>query len=137
MRAGRWADLKARGITAHEVLDELRAELGGGVTHNVSVDISDASASTAIMSALLHNAPRQLAGIAVVGADDMMQGIDGLPPTSGVRWRLASDSAVTWRVIIRPSGTELKVKCYVEMATAELAEAVAVECARIITAAQA
>jgi phosphomannomutase len=42
--------------------------------------------------------------------DDLARGDGGLPPTDGVRWFLADDS----RVIVRPSGTEPKIKVYLE-----------------------
>ena len=38
-------------------------------------------------------------------------GVDGLPPTDGLRFTMADDT----RVVIRPSGTEPKVKCYLEV----------------------
>jgi phosphomannomutase len=47
----------------------------------------------------------------VTVAEDMSLGIDGLPPTPGLR--LATESGA--RVIIRPSGTEAKVKAYLEV----------------------
>jgi phosphomannomutase len=43
--------------------------------------------------------------------DDLAAGLEGLPPTDGVRLLTADDS----RVIVRPSGTEPKVKCYLEV----------------------
>ena len=130
------AHLKAEGTNALEVIARLRAELGGGVTHNESVTIRDAAAAAAILRRLLQQPPQALAGAAVVGADDLATGVDGLPPTTGVRWRLASQGPTPARVIIRPSGTEPKVKCYVEADTADQAAAIAQECARLITSSE-
>jgi phosphomannomutase len=42
--------------------------------------------------------------------DDLETGIDGLPPTDGLRFTLPDA-----RVIIRPSGTESKLKCYLQV----------------------
>ena len=52
-----------------------------------------------------------MAGVAVARADDLARGDGGLPPTEGLRYYLADDS----RVIVRPSGTEPKLKVYLEV----------------------
>lgn len=52
----------------------------------------------------------ELAGLAVTRADDLSEGEGGLPPTDGLRYTL--DGA---RVVVRPSGTEPKLKCYLEV----------------------
>ncbi len=54
--------------------------------------------------------PVELAGLAVTRADDLSEGEGGLPPTDGLRYTL--DGA---RVVVRPSGTEPKLKCYLEV----------------------
>jgi phosphomannomutase len=46
----------------------------------------------------------------VTRCDDLAEGVDGLPPTDALRWYLADGS----RVIVRPSGTEPKLKVYLE-----------------------
>ncbi len=56
-------------------------------------------------------APRTLAGAGVSDVTDLSAGLDGLPPTDGVRILTADGT----RVIVRPSGTEPKVKCYLEV----------------------
>ena len=60
--------------------------------------------------------PTRLGGLAVSSHEDLGRGVDGLPPTQGVRLWLAGvvDGGST-RVIVRPSGTEPKVKAYVEV----------------------
>lgn len=130
------AFLKSEHRTAQDIIHELRDELGGGVTHNISVNIGTASAAPKIIRALLDHPPSHIAGYRVIGTDDMNSGIDGLPPTSGIRWRLSDKPETPWRIIIRPSGTEPKVKCYVEVSTATQAERVAKECATIIANAE-
>jgi phosphomannomutase len=47
----------------------------------------------------------------VESADDLAEGGDGLPPTDGLRYRLSGGA----RVVVRPSGTEPKLKCYLEV----------------------
>jgi phosphomannomutase len=63
------------------------------------------------MARLRERPPRYLGGANVTDVADLAAGIDGLPPTDGVRLRTADDS----RVVVRPSGTEPKVKCYLEV----------------------
>ena len=62
------------------------------------------------MERLRSTPPRELGGVSVSRVDDLARGDGGLPPTDGVRWFLADDS----RVIVRPSGTEPKIKVYLE-----------------------
>jgi phosphomannomutase len=52
-----------------------------------------------------------LGGRAVVSVEDLAAGAGGLPPTEGLRYHLSGAG----RVIVRPSGTEPKVKCYLEV----------------------
>ena len=54
--------------------------------------------------------PTELAGLRVTRAEDLTEGTETLPPTDGLRYTL--DGA---RVIVRPSGTEPKLKCYLEV----------------------
>jgi phosphomannomutase len=50
--------------------------------------------------------------------DDLEKPTDGLPPTNGVRIYLADNV----RVIVRPSGTEPKIKCYIEVVSKDRVE---------------
>jgi phosphomannomutase len=54
--------------------------------------------------------PQTLGGARVTQVDDLAEGGNGLPPTDGLRFVTAEDV----RVIVRPSGTEPKLKCYLE-----------------------
>ena len=54
---------------------------------------------------------QHVAGIAVSRTDDLAEGSEALPPTDGLRYFLADDS----RIIVRPSGTEPKLKVYLEV----------------------
>ena len=66
-----------------------------------------------MLTSLRNNPPDQIAGRSVIAIDDLMKPKDGLPPTDGIRLWLDGDI----RIIIRPSGTEAKVKCYIEVVT--------------------
>ena len=63
------------------------------------------------LSALRETPPTSLGGLAVLGVDDLALGSADLLPTEGLRYRLADGA----RVIVRPSGTEPKIKCYLEV----------------------
>ena len=70
------------------------------------------AAGTAAFTAGLRNAPPdELAGRAVVGRVDYRDGIGSLPATDLLQFDLADGS----RALVRPSGTEPKVKCYFEV----------------------
>lgn len=62
------------------------------------------------MRRLREQPPTRLAGLAITKAEDLTKGTDRLPPTDGLRYTLEGA-----RVIVRPSGTEPKLKCYLEV----------------------
>ena len=105
------ASLKARGRTLTDLLDDLAIEHGVHATDSFSVRVSDLSQSETLMDRLRSEPPTSVAGIAVARVDDLARSDGGLPPTEGLRWFLDDDS----RVIVRPSGTEPKVKVYLEV----------------------
>ena len=74
--------------------------------------MDDLAAIPAVVDRLRDQPPtRSLGGLAVEAVDDLAQGSAGLPPTDGLRFRLAERG----RVVVRPSGTEPKLKCYLEV----------------------
>ena len=106
------AHLKARGLTLLDRLDELALELGLFATAQVSVRLTDPQAATAAVQRLLTGALTTLGGLRVTGVADLMATTGGLPPTEGVRLQLDGG-----RIIVRPSGTEPKIKAYLEVVT--------------------
>ena len=80
-------------------------------TDQLSIRVDDLSLIGAAMSRLRDNPPTTLGGLAVDSVDDLSLGSADLPPTDGLRYRLAEGA----RVIVRPSGTEPKLKCYLEV----------------------
>ncbi len=95
------------------LLNEIWARHGFHGTEQISVRISDMSKIPAMLAEFRTKPPTQLGGRAVKAIDDLLAPKDGLPPTDGVRIWLGGDI----RIIIRPSGTEAKVKCYIEVIT--------------------
>lgn len=106
-------DLKMDGKTLLDLLDEIWLRHGFHGTEQISVRVQDLGRIASLLSSLRTNPPTNLAGRRVLSIDDLMAPKDGLPPTDGLRLWLEDDI----RVIIRPSGTEAKVKCYVEVIT--------------------
>ena len=104
------AHLKAQGRTLLDQLDAIDRELGVYATTGVSVRVSDLSRIPATMARLRSAPPTQVGTVAIERVDDLEAGVDGLPPTDGLRFVLADGS----RIIVRPSGTEPKVKCYLQ-----------------------
>ncbi len=105
------ASLKAQGRTLIDLLDDLAIEHGVHATDSFSVRVSDLGQSDALMGRLRAERPTSVAGVDVARIDDLGRGDGGLPPTDGLRYHLADRS----RVIVRPSGTEPKVKVYLEV----------------------
>ena len=104
-------DLKARGSSVAEYLDQIWEEYGYFHTEQISIRVSELSQITTTLEKLRSAQPKSIAGLDVEKFDDLERPKDGLPPTNGLRFFLAGNV----RVIIRPSGTEPKVKCYIEV----------------------
>ncbi|WP_131105341.1 phospho-sugar mutase [Ornithinimicrobium sufpigmenti] len=104
------ATLKAQGRTLTDVLDDLALTHGVHQTDAFSVRVSDLGLIAPVMTRLREDTPEELGGTPVSRMDDLALGEGGLPPTEGVRFYLADDT----RVIVRPSGTEPKLKVYLE-----------------------
>ncbi|WP_448318540.1 phospho-sugar mutase [Streptomyces sp. CO7] len=102
--------LKEQGRTLLDLLDDLAVEHGLHATDQLSVRVADLSVIADAMRRLREDPPTRLAGLAVTRAEDLSEGTETLPPTDGLRYTL--DGA---RVIVRPSGTEPKLKCYLEV----------------------
>lgn len=105
------ASLKAEGRTLLDLLDDLAREHGLHATDQVSVRVTDLGVIAEAMARLRATPPSELGGLVVTEAVDLAEGSAGLPPTDGLRYRLEGGA----RVIVRPSGTEPKIKCYLEV----------------------
>ncbi|MDR1448686.1 MAG: phospho-sugar mutase [Propionibacteriaceae bacterium] len=105
------ARLKAAGLTLVDLLDELARRHGLYLTSQLSARFSDLAQIPATMAKLRRQPPAQLGGSLVRQQADLSEGYEGLPPTDGMLFLTDDDD----RVVIRPSGTEPKVKCYLEV----------------------
>ncbi len=93
-----------------DALDDLDRRYGVSLTRQVSVttpSVGDASS----LERLLSSPPRTLGGSGIASVEDGRKGLDGLPSTPIVR--LLTESGV--RILVRPSGTETKLKAYIEI----------------------
>jgi phosphomannomutase len=105
------ARAKADGRTLDDVLDSIAIEHGLHATDQLSVRVTDLAEIVQAMARLRAKPPAELGGLAVEDVEDLTLGSADLPPTDGLRYRLAGGA----RVIVRPSGTEPKLKCYLEV----------------------
>lgn len=102
------ADLKADGLSVADRLDEIARRYGVYETDQMSVRVPNLKIIGAAMARLRAHPPRMLAGqrLSIV---DLAQGSDELPPSDAVLI-----TGETIKVVVRPSGTEPKLKCYLE-----------------------
>jgi phosphomannomutase len=121
------ARAKASGRTLRDLLDDLARVHGLHATDQLSVRMDDVAAIAAVVDRLRGDPPTSLGGLAVEGIDDLSRGSNGLPPTNGLRLRLADNA----RVVVRPSGTEPKLKCYLEVVVPVADDEGGVDAARI------
>ncbi|SCG51617.1 phospho-sugar mutase [Micromonospora humi] len=98
------AGLKAEGRTLTDRLDELAAEFGVHHTDQLSVRVADLRVITDSMARIRAATPTTLLGHPVTEASDLLPDADVVI--------LRTDTA---RVVIRPSGTEPKLKAYLEV----------------------
>ncbi|MCU1631619.1 MAG: phosphomannomutase [Micrococcaceae bacterium] len=105
------AATKAGGRTLFDLLDDAFLVHGLHASDQLSVRVGSLGLLGAMMNRLRENPPSSFAGSPVSVAEDLAEGSAHLPPTDGLLY-LTHDET---RVIIRPSGTEPKLKCYLEV----------------------
>jgi len=108
------AGLKADGRTLLDLLDDLARRHGLHATDQLSVRFEDLGQIEAAMTRLRKEQPAEIGGRQVLSAEDLSEGSAQLPPTDGLRYKLSEGCGV----VVRPSGTEPKLKCYLEVVVA-------------------
>jgi phosphomannomutase len=98
------AALKAEGRTLGDRLDELAVEFGVHATDQLSVRVDDLAEITRAMARVRDKPPATLLGADLASVRDRMPEADVLTFRTAVA-----------RVVIRPSGTEPKLKAYLEV----------------------
>ena len=104
------AALKAEGRTLLDALADVDRVTGNLVTTQLSIRSDDPEQIQTMMRTLRRTPPATLGGVAVTEVGDLSANGTTLPPEQGLR--LALDGG--W-IAVRPSGTEPKLKCYIEL----------------------
>ena len=105
------AAAKAAGKTVFDTLDELYLQHGLHASDQLSIRVADLGLLDAMMNRLRVSPPESFGQSAVEVFTDLAEGSAQLPPTEGLLYITRNLT----RVIIRPSGTEPKLKCYLEV----------------------
>lgn len=109
------AAAKKQNLTLMDRLYEIYKIYGIHKTSLKSLKFSDTregmDAMGGLMKRLRSNPPKQIGGIKVRSQEDFLHGFENLPPSDVLRYWLDDGS----KLVIRPSGTEPKVKVYGEV----------------------
>ena len=108
-------DLKNEGKTLNDLLDEIWETYGFHATEQISIRVSDLELISTLMNKLRTQTITEIAGFKVLSKDDLAKPTNSLPATDGLRFNLEKKI----RIIIRPSGTEPKIKCYIEVVNSD------------------
>jgi phosphomannomutase len=102
-------ELKKDGITLLDYLNSIGEEYGFHDTEQISIRFRDLSQINTLLLKVIKNPPTEIIGSKLMQSEDL-SALKGMP-TPGIRLRYENQI----RVIIRPSGTEPKIKCYIEV----------------------
>jgi len=106
-------ELASKGQTIYDRLQEIWKIIGFHATEQISIRVENIKLVGAVLDKFRNNPPKEIAGFQVTSIDDLAKPTGDLPPTDGLRIWLGDI-----RVIVRPSGTEAKLKCYIEVIAA-------------------
>jgi phosphomannomutase len=109
------SELKSQGSTLSDHLDEFSMTFGHFASDQISLRVSDLSEIPRLMTSLRSSQPVSVGGIAVATVDDLLEGSSGFPPSDVLRFWLEDGS----RIMVRPSGTEPKLKVYIDVVSRE------------------
>ena len=102
--------LAAEGRTFWDYLADIERAVGGFASGQITLRLSESETQAPLSTLLRENPPRVLGQHSVIRHDDFLDGVDGFPREDILRYYLDDDS----RVIVRPSGTEPKIKVYLD-----------------------
>jgi len=104
-------EARGRGESLPRVLAEFDATFGFFASDQISIRVDDLSRIERIMTALRERHPSAIGRLGVERVEDLLQGVDDLPTGDVLRLWMVDGS----RVIVRPSGTEPKLKIYIDV----------------------
>jgi phosphomannomutase len=107
---GLFTELAAAGTTLDQHLIQFAQTFGGYASSQISIRVSDLARIEQTMARLRADLPSRIAGLRVESIDDFVEGFGSFPPSDLLRFHLTGGA----RVIVRPSGTEPKLKCYLD-----------------------
>lgn len=110
-------ELKAKGQSVFDYLAKIGNEYGFHKTDQISIRFTNINDIDSLLDKVSANPPQKLINNQLVSFERLNE--SKVMPTDGIR--LNYESGI--RVIIRPSGTEPKLKCYIEVISASKDEA--------------
>ncbi|PZF67335.1 phospho-sugar mutase [Curtobacterium sp. MCPF17_047] len=115
------SELAAEGKTIADQLEAFAERFGAFASGQVATRVDDLSRIGEIMASLRTSTPTDLGGVEITSVTDFLDGVEGFPPSDILRFDLDGGA----RVIVRPSGTEPKVKVYIDTVAGTSGEATA------------
>jgi phosphomannomutase len=110
-------ELRDGGVSLSDYLNLIGDEYGFHRTDQISIRVNDLSIISSLLNKVATNPPATLAGSALISAENLSKSKS--MPTPGIRCYY-NDGV---RIIIRPSGTEPKLKCYIEVVSSSKSDA--------------
>jgi phosphomannomutase len=109
------SELKAAGKTFDDHLADFAAEFGAHASGQISLRVDDLADIGRMMAALRANPPATVGSVAVASIDDFIDGFEQFGPNDILRIHLENGA----RVVVRPSGTEPKLKVYIDASSTD------------------
>ncbi len=109
------SELKAAGKTMLDHLDDFADKFGAFASGQISVRVDDLAEIPRMMAGLRADPPSRIGSQTVASIDDFIDGFGEFPP--GDILRIHFDNGA--RVIVRPSGTEPKLKVYIDASSSD------------------
>ena len=124
-----FAYYKTRGISLLDKLNELYATYGYCMNTLHSYEFPGSSGMEKMKSIMtdFHKGLSSIAGYSITRTEDYSTGLNGLPKSDVLKFFYEGDN-VNGSVVIRPSGTEPKLKAYISITTDDKDSAADIEC---------